>query len=60
MNKKELIGLRYYIALASILLMLYIYSMTIGYRLLSFGESSHQNNTNNKSYRNYSHSFNHK
>ncbi|MBP6531932.1 MAG: hypothetical protein KA285_01545 [Bacteroidia bacterium] len=38
---KDLKGMKYYLLFVSVIIGLYIYSMTIGYRFLSFTESNH-------------------
>ena len=46
MIKKEFVWLKYYLIFVFIILSLYVYSMTIGYSVVSVGDSSHYKEPN--------------
>jgi len=45
MNKKDLLGMKYFLALSAIVISIYTYSMVTGWRFLSYGESNKVKNS---------------
>jgi hypothetical protein len=46
MNKKDLLGMKYFLAFCAIVMSVYIYSMATGWRFVSYGESGKSTTTN--------------
>jgi hypothetical protein len=49
-NKKDIWSLKYYIACCAVVLSLYIYSMCVGWRYLSYGEGSRKQDKSSRIY----------
>lgn len=41
-DKKDARSLKYYLAFCTVILSIYVYSMSVGWRFLSYGEGSHK------------------
>ena len=62
-NRSDIKGLKYYLALCAVVLVFYLYSMFTGLRYMSFGEYTHSRDKNTHAHTRgvyYHRTYNHK